>query len=65
VQSLPFLAAVSLAAFESSRLNDFALLRSLATRLAELPSRDLRARPRPIAINQTAAAPEKQMEVVQ
>jgi hypothetical protein len=65
VQSLPFLAAVTLAAFENSRLNDFALLRNIETRVAELVSRDLRARRAPIAINQAAAAPEKQMEVVQ
>jgi len=36
VQSLPFLAAAALAAFESSRLNDFALWRSLEARLADI-----------------------------
>jgi len=36
VQSLPFLAAAALAAFENSRLNDFALLQSLEARLAEV-----------------------------
>jgi cellulose synthase/poly-beta-1,6-N-acetylglucosamine synthase-like glycosyltransferase/exo-beta-1,3-glucanase (GH17 family) len=64
VQCLPFVAAAALAAFENSRLNDFALWHSLEARLAELISGELPARS-PIAINQTAAAPEKQMEVVQ
>ena len=36
VQSLPFLASAALAAFENSRLNDFALLQSLEARLAEV-----------------------------
>jgi len=62
VQSIPFLAAVALAAFESSPLNDFATLRSLQARFADLFSRELPARR---AINPTVAAPEKQMEVVQ
>jgi hypothetical protein len=49
VQSLPFLAAAALAAFENSRLNDFALLQSLEARLAEVisqvvPMRRKRAR---------------------
>jgi cellulose synthase/poly-beta-1,6-N-acetylglucosamine synthase-like glycosyltransferase/exo-beta-1,3-glucanase (GH17 family) len=35
VQSLPFLAAAALAAFENSRLNDFAYLQSLKVRLAD------------------------------
>jgi exo-beta-1,3-glucanase (GH17 family)/glycosyltransferase involved in cell wall biosynthesis len=61
VQSIPFLAAVALAAFESSPLNDFALLRNLEARLAELRWRDLLGR-RPI--NQ-AAVPEKRMEIAQ
>jgi len=63
VQSLPFVAAAGLAAFENSRLNDFALWRNLEARLIELVSRGLPARPSPI--NQAAAAPEKQMEVAQ
>jgi cellulose synthase/poly-beta-1,6-N-acetylglucosamine synthase-like glycosyltransferase/exo-beta-1,3-glucanase (GH17 family) len=62
VQSIPFLAAVALAAFESSPLNDFATLRNLQARFAESFSREL---PAPRAMNQTVAAPEKQMEVVQ
>jgi hypothetical protein len=65
VQSLPFLAAVALATFENSRLNDFAFLRNIEARVAELLSRDMRARRAPIAINQAAAAPEKQMEIAQ
>jgi hypothetical protein len=35
IQSLPFLAAAALAAFENSRLNDFALLRSLKARMLD------------------------------
>src|SRR5262249_44445129 len=38
VQSLPFLAAAALAAFENSRFNDFVLLRGLEDRLAEIIS---------------------------
>jgi len=63
VQSLPFLAAAALAALENSRLNDFAVLRSLKARLAELMSYGLPARRNPI--RQTAAAPEKRMEAAQ
>src|SRR5215470_5882910 len=55
VQSLPFLAAATLAALENSRLNDFAVLRSLRARLAELMSYGLPARRNPI--RQTAAVP--------
>ncbi|EJW11702.1 beta-(1-3)-glucosyl transferase [Rhodovulum sp. PH10] len=36
VQSLPFLSAVALAAFETSRLNDFVLWRAVQARTAEL-----------------------------
>jgi cellulose synthase/poly-beta-1,6-N-acetylglucosamine synthase-like glycosyltransferase/exo-beta-1,3-glucanase (GH17 family) len=36
VQSLPFLAAAGLAAFENSRLNDYALLNSLKARLLDV-----------------------------
>jgi hypothetical protein len=36
VQSLPFLAAAGLAAFENNRLNDYALLHSLKARLIEI-----------------------------
>jgi hypothetical protein len=39
VQSLPFLAAAAVAAFETSRFNDFAYLASLRTRTAELLTR--------------------------
>jgi exo-beta-1,3-glucanase (GH17 family)/cellulose synthase/poly-beta-1,6-N-acetylglucosamine synthase-like glycosyltransferase len=60
VQSLPFLAAAALAAFENSRLNDFALLRSLETRVVDLMSHALPARRNPI--RQSAAATEKRME---
>jgi cellulose synthase/poly-beta-1,6-N-acetylglucosamine synthase-like glycosyltransferase len=63
VQSLPFLAAAALAAFENSPLNDFALLQNLETRLLELLPREFPIRRR--AISQIAAAPEKQMEVAQ
>ena len=63
VQSLPFLAAAALAAFENSRFNDFVLWQNLEARLLELVRRELPTRRR--AINQIAAAPEKQMKVVQ
>jgi hypothetical protein len=36
VQSLPFLAAAGIAAFESSRLNDYAFLHSLKARLVDV-----------------------------
>ncbi len=57
VQSLPFLAAVGLAVFENSRLNDFALWRNLETRLVEILPRELM--PRRGEIETAAAAPEK------
>jgi exo-beta-1,3-glucanase (GH17 family)/glycosyltransferase involved in cell wall biosynthesis len=63
VQSLPFLAAVGLAAFENSPLNDFALRRNIEARVAELSSRNLRSRRS--SISEAAAAPEKRMEVAQ
>ena len=59
------MAAVALATFENSRLNDFALLRNIEARVAELLSREVRVRRTPIAINQAAAAPEKRMEIAQ
>jgi exo-beta-1,3-glucanase (GH17 family)/cellulose synthase/poly-beta-1,6-N-acetylglucosamine synthase-like glycosyltransferase len=60
VQSLPFLAAVVLAAFESSRANDFALWAALEAKLVDiLPSELL---PRRNRVTEAAAAPEKQME---
>jgi exo-beta-1,3-glucanase (GH17 family)/cellulose synthase/poly-beta-1,6-N-acetylglucosamine synthase-like glycosyltransferase len=60
VQSLPFLAAVVLAAFESSRINDFALWASLETKLVELLPSELL--PRRNRVTDAAAAPEKRME---
>jgi hypothetical protein len=60
VQSLPFLAAVVLAAFESSRVNDFALWAALEAKLVDvLPSELL---PRRNRVTDAAAAPEKRME---
>jgi hypothetical protein len=60
VQSLPFLAAVVLAAFESSRINDFVLWASLEAKLVELLPGELL--PRRNRVTEAAAAPEKQME---
>jgi hypothetical protein len=60
VQSLPFLAAVSLAAFENSRVNDFVLWKSLEAKVAELLPRELLLRRNRIA--EASAAPEKRME---
>jgi cellulose synthase/poly-beta-1,6-N-acetylglucosamine synthase-like glycosyltransferase len=56
VQSLPFLAAAALAAFENSRLNDFALLQSLEARLADVLAQVVPMRRSPI--NRGTAAPE-------
>jgi len=56
VQSLPFLAAAALAAFENSRLNDFALLQSLEARLADVIAQVVPTRRNPI--NRGTAAPE-------
>jgi exo-beta-1,3-glucanase (GH17 family)/cellulose synthase/poly-beta-1,6-N-acetylglucosamine synthase-like glycosyltransferase len=61
VQSIPFLAAGALAAFENSRANDFALWRSLEARLFDALPRELL--PRRAAVNQAAAAPEKRVEM--
>ena len=58
-----FLAAAALAAFENSRFNDFAVLHSLETRLVDAMSQVVPIRRNPI--RQTAAAPEKRMEVAQ
>jgi cellulose synthase/poly-beta-1,6-N-acetylglucosamine synthase-like glycosyltransferase/exo-beta-1,3-glucanase (GH17 family) len=63
VQSIPFLAAVALAGFENSRLNDFVLWRSIEARLVEMLPRELL--PRRTEVSQTAAAPEKRMEIAQ
>ncbi len=60
VQSLPFLAAAALAAYENCRLNDFALLQSLEARLADLMAQVVPMRRSPI--NQGTAAAEKRME---
>jgi hypothetical protein len=60
VQSLPFLAAVALAAFESSRINDFALWASLEAKFVELLPSELL--PRRNRVTDAAAAPEKRME---
>jgi exo-beta-1,3-glucanase (GH17 family)/cellulose synthase/poly-beta-1,6-N-acetylglucosamine synthase-like glycosyltransferase len=56
VQSLPFLAAVALAAFESSRINDFVLWKALETRVVEMLPRELL--PRRARVTE-AAAPDK------
>jgi exo-beta-1,3-glucanase (GH17 family)/cellulose synthase/poly-beta-1,6-N-acetylglucosamine synthase-like glycosyltransferase len=60
VQSLPFLAAVSLAAFENSRVNDFVLWKTLEAKVAELLPRELL--PRRNRIAEASAASEKRME---
>jgi exo-beta-1,3-glucanase (GH17 family)/glycosyltransferase involved in cell wall biosynthesis len=63
VQSVPSLAAGALAAFENSRINDFALWRNLQARLVEMLPREFAARRAPVASR--AAAPEKQIEAAQ
>ena len=60
VQSLPFVAAVIVALFERSRLNDFATWRAIETRFAELLPR----RTQVAEVRQVAPAP-KQGELVQ
>jgi len=61
VQSLPFVAAVAMALFERSRLNDFATWRSLEARFADLiPG----SRAQVTEVRQVAPAP-KQGELVQ
>lgn len=60
IQSLPFMAAVALAAIERSKLNDFATWRSLETRFAEL----LPGRGQVAEATQVAPTP-KQGELVQ
>jgi exo-beta-1,3-glucanase (GH17 family)/cellulose synthase/poly-beta-1,6-N-acetylglucosamine synthase-like glycosyltransferase len=57
IQSLPFLAAVALAAFENSRINDFVLWRAVETKVVELIPREFL--PRRARITQAAAAPDK------
>jgi exo-beta-1,3-glucanase (GH17 family)/glycosyltransferase involved in cell wall biosynthesis len=63
VQSVPFLAAAALAAFENSRLNDFALWRNLEARLVEMLPREFVARREPV-ISPAAptAAPENRVD---
>jgi cellulose synthase/poly-beta-1,6-N-acetylglucosamine synthase-like glycosyltransferase len=60
VQSLPFVAAVTLATFENSRINDFVLWASIEAKLVELLPSELL--PRRNQVTEAAAAPEKQME---
>jgi exo-beta-1,3-glucanase (GH17 family)/cellulose synthase/poly-beta-1,6-N-acetylglucosamine synthase-like glycosyltransferase len=60
VQSLPFVAAVTLAAFENSRINDFVLWAAIEAKLVELLPSELL--PRRNRVTEAAAAPEKQME---
>jgi hypothetical protein len=59
VQSLPFIAAVALAAIERTQLNDFAYWRSLEARFAELLPRRAIAQPAP------APVPVERRELVQ
>ena len=61
VQSLPFIAAVGIAVFERTRLNDFAAIRAIEARLGELFARRPAGAPTPVA---AAAAPVKQPELV-
>jgi exo-beta-1,3-glucanase (GH17 family)/cellulose synthase/poly-beta-1,6-N-acetylglucosamine synthase-like glycosyltransferase len=57
VQSLPFLAAVAIAALERSRLNEFAYWRTLEQRFAELlPRRSIAAKAPPIVEKQVEPA---------
>jgi hypothetical protein len=60
VQSVPFLAAVALAAFENSRINDFSLWKAIETKVVELLPRELQ--PRRDGVTEAAPAPEKRME---
>ena len=61
VQSLPFLAAAALAAYENCRFNDFALLQSLEARLADIMA-PVVPMMRRSPINRRTAAAEKRME---
>ena len=61
VQSIPFLAATALAAFEPSRMNDFALWQTLSARLVEALPREFLPRRAP----QPAPAPKAQVEAAQ
>jgi cellulose synthase/poly-beta-1,6-N-acetylglucosamine synthase-like glycosyltransferase/exo-beta-1,3-glucanase (GH17 family) len=65
VQSVPFIAAVALAAFENSRLNDFALWQSLEARFLELLPRRAPIAATPITATGPATAPEKNIDIAQ
>jgi hypothetical protein len=60
VQSLPFLAAVGIAALEGSRFNDYAYWRGLEARLAGALPRSARGAERPVQV-----PADKQVETVQ
>src|SRR4029453_9156196 len=64
VQSLPFMAALTIAALETSRANEFAAWRSLETRLAELVFRRTPIKA-PAAASAQAPAPDKRIEAAQ
>jgi len=57
VQSLPFIAAIVLAAIERTPLNDFAYWRTLEARLGELIARRPASAPAPAANKRTELAP--------
>jgi exo-beta-1,3-glucanase (GH17 family)/cellulose synthase/poly-beta-1,6-N-acetylglucosamine synthase-like glycosyltransferase len=66
VQSLPFMAALAIAALETSRANEFATWRSLEARLAELVLRRAPIKaPAAVAAPAPAPAPDKRMEAAQ
>jgi len=60
VQSLPFLAAVGIAALEGSRFNDYAYWRGLEAKLAVALPRSTRAAERPVQL-----PADKQVETAQ
>jgi hypothetical protein len=64
VQSLPFMAALAIAALERSRVNEFATWRSLETRLAELVLRRAPIKA-PAAVAAPAPAADKRIEAAQ
>jgi hypothetical protein len=65
VQSVPFISAVALAAFENSRLNDFALWQSLEARFLELLPRRSPIAATPVTATGPATAPEKNIDIAQ
>ena len=65
VQSVPFIAAVALAAFENSRLNDFALWQSLEARFLELLPRRASIAATTVTATGLATAPEKNIDIAQ